>query len=72
MQRGCIAIGVLKCDNCDQTIEHGERYLLIENEDNEDLKIRYCENCCLDKNYATYILEKGEKILTFFPEGTES
>jgi hypothetical protein len=72
MQRGCIAIGVLKCDNCNQNIEHGERYLLIENDDDEEKKIRYCVNCCMEKNYANYIIEKGENILTFFAEGTES
>ena len=72
MQRGCIAIGTLQCDNCKQTIEHGERYLLIEEEGNEDKKIRYCVNCCLEKDSASYIIEKGEKALTFFTGETES
>ena len=71
MQRGCIAIGALKCDNCNRIIEHGERYLLMGNEDDEEKRIRYCIDCCLEKGYATYIMEKGEKILSFFGEETE-
>jgi hypothetical protein len=71
MQRGCIAIGVLKCDNCSKNIEHGERYLLIQSEDDEEKKVRYCVDCCTEKGYAHYTIEKGEQILTFFAEGTE-
>ena len=28
----------------------------------------FCEKCSLDKGYAQYKVEKGEKVLTFFPE----
>lgn len=63
MIRGCIVIGDLNCDGCNRTVEHGEQYLLIE----EDKKqTRLCTNCALKRGYARYIKEKGEKILTFF------
>jgi hypothetical protein len=72
MQRGCIAIGLLNCDNCNKDIEHGERYLLVEGENNQNQKARYCVKCCLDMKYAMYITEKGEKILSFFGQEIES
>ncbi len=65
MNRGCIAIGEIKCDGCNHLIEHGERYLLIE--EKEDEKSRFCVECCLSKGYAAYVKEKGEEVLTFFP-----
>jgi len=30
-------------------------------------KSRYCVDCCLEKGYAEYREEKGERVLTFFP-----
>jgi hypothetical protein len=69
MRRGCIAIGTMKCDSCKRTIEHGERYLLIaEDNEAEDKKQRICIDCCVSKKYATYLKEKGEEVLTFFSE----
>ncbi len=62
MRRGCIAVGLLKCDNCSNNIEHGERYLLTEV---NDKKQRLCSACSVKKKYAKYITEKGEKILSF-------
>ena len=67
MSRGCIAIGVLTCNMCNRSIEHGERYLLIEKEDTAD-KERICIDCCLSNNMAVHVIEKGEKVLTFFTE----
>ena len=67
MRRGCIAIGETECNICKCSIEHGDRYLLIEDEENEESKQRICINCCVEKNYAAYVVEKGEKVLTFFP-----
>lgn len=67
MRRGCIAIGETVCSICNSNIEHGNRYLLIENEGEEESKQRICVQCCLDNNYAAYVLEKGEKVLSFFP-----
>ncbi len=63
MIRGCIVIGELECDGCQRTMEHGEQYLLIE-EDRK--KTRLCVHCALKKGCAKYIKEKGEKTLTFF------
>ena len=69
MHRGCIAIGEIKCDICNNTIEHGERYLLISDDDDaEEEKQRICVDCCIKKKYAAYIKEKGEQVLTFFPD----
>jgi hypothetical protein len=69
MRRGCITIGVVKCNTCERIIEHGERYLLIsEDNDAEDKKQRICVDCCVSKKYAHNIKEKGEEILTFFVE----
>ena len=67
MRRGCIAIGVTECSICNSSIEHGDRYLLVEDEEDEESKQRICINCCLEKNYAAYVVEKGEEVLTFFP-----
>jgi hypothetical protein len=67
MRRGCIAIGETECSICNGSIEHGDRYLLIEDEENEESKQRICIKCCVEKNYAAYVVEKGEKVLTFFP-----
>ncbi len=63
MIRGCIVIGELECDGCQRTMEHGEQYLLIE-EDGK--KTRLCVQCALKKGRVKYIKEKGEKSLTFF------
>ncbi len=69
MRRGCIAIGETKCDICRRNIEHGERYLLkIDDEEKEEEKQRICVECCLNEKYASWITEKGEKVLTFFGE----
>lgn len=66
---GCVAIGELICTQCHQPIEHGERYLLIADDDmTEDQKQRICVDCCIKQKSAAYRKEKGEKILTFFPD----
>ena len=65
MRRGCIAIGEIRCDGCGHIVRHPERYLLT---DEEGKEARYCVNCSLEKGYAHYKLEKGEQVLTFFPE----
>jgi hypothetical protein len=59
----------MKCDGCKRNIEHGERYLLIaEDNEAEDKKQRICVDCCVSKKHASYIKEKGEEVLTFFSE----
>ncbi len=72
MRLGCIAIGEIRCDGCGRIIKHPERYLTIHDEEgieSEQGKIlRYCVDCCLSRGYAHYRIEKGEQILTFFPE----
>jgi len=72
MRRGCIAIGEVRCDGCGRIIRHPERYLAIYETDGveagEGKNLRYCVECSLIKGYAHYQEEKGEQVLTFFPE----
>ena len=75
MRRGCIAVQEVHCDECGRSIKHPERYLVMDAEDvpakerkkGEGKKkvLRYCVDCSLKRGYATYRLEKGEKVLTF-------
>jgi len=65
MNRGCVAVGEIKCDDCQRLIEQGQRYLLMEEKEGE--KFRFCVECCLTKGYAAYVKEKGDQVLTFFP-----
>ena len=72
MRRGCISLGEVRCDECHHIIPHPERYLAIDEEGGVEVEkgkiSRYCVDCCLKKGYAYYKIEKGERILTFFPE----
>ena len=72
MLKGCISLGDIECDGCQRTIEHSERYLIIDGDDDtkgQDSKtVFYCVECTLDRGLAHYRNEKGEKILTFFPQ----
>jgi len=63
MRRGCIAVCEIQCDGCQCLIEHGERYLLME--EDEGNSMRLCADCCLAKGYAEYRTEKGERVITF-------
>jgi len=65
MRRGLIAIGEITCDGCGRAIRHPERYLAI---DEERKTLRYCVECCFKMGYARYKEEKGEQVVTFFPE----
>lgn len=71
MRQGCISLGMIQCDNCKIFIPHGERYLLIDEEDGTETEGEkrscYCLNCSLEKGYAEYRENKGERVLTFFP-----
>jgi hypothetical protein len=65
MNRGCISLGDVHCDECHRLIPYPERYLIID----EAGSIRHlCINCCMEKGYAHYTEEKGQRILTIFPE----
>ncbi len=72
MRRGCISLGEVCCDDCHRIIPYPERYLAIDEEGGIEVEkgktSRYCVDCCLKKGYAHYREEKGEQILTFFPE----
>ncbi len=72
MRRGCISLGEIQCDGCNRAIPYPERYLIVEEEDGveaeEGKSARYCIACCLKRGYARYREDKGEQVLTFFPE----
>jgi hypothetical protein len=63
MRRGCIAVGKVECDGCQRPINHGDRYLLINGEDDE--RQRLCVDCCQSRGYVAYGTEKGRQIVTF-------
>ena len=73
MHRGCIAVSDISCDGCGRTIRYPERYLVMDEEggkaERKKKTLHYCVDCCLKKGYAQYKkMEKGEEVLTFFPE----
>jgi len=72
MRRGCISLGQVQCDGCHRIIPYPERYLAVEEKDGVEVEdgetSHYCVDCCLEKGYARYKIEKGERILTFFLE----
>ncbi len=76
MRQGCISLGKVQCDNCQRLIPHSERYLAVDEEDGVEVESGktsyYCVDCCLEKGYAEYREEKGERVLTFFPSEGES
>ena len=66
MRRGCISLGDVQCDDCHRTIGYLERYLAIE--ESEHIILRLCLECVSNRGYTRYRQEKGEQIITFFPE----
>ena len=66
MRRGGISLGDVQCSGCQRLIPYPERYLLIEGEEGKVSCL--CVDCCLGKGYARYTEDKGERVLTFFPE----
>jgi len=66
MRRGCISLGNVQCDDCRRIIPHSKCYLILEETDGTTLRL--CVDCSLKKGYAYYKQEKGEQVLTFFPE----
>jgi hypothetical protein len=67
MRRGCIAVGELRCDGCQRFLEHGERYVVIV-DDEEGKEERFCTSCSLSRGYASYKIEKEGEVITFFPK----
>ncbi len=66
MRRGCISLGDVQCDDCHSIIPYPERYLVVE--EAEGTVLRLCVDCCLNRGSARYKVEKGKRVLTFFPE----
>ena len=75
MRRGVIYLGNVECDGCQRIVPYAERYMIVDEEDSDEVesckKLYYCVDCCLEKGYAHYREEKGEKVLTFFPSEIE-
>ena len=76
MRQGCISLGKVQCDGCENVVPYAERYLIVEEEDGagveSDTKVCYCVDCSLARGYARYREEKGERVLTFFPDEEET
>jgi hypothetical protein len=70
MRRGCIAVGLINCAICGNIIEHGDRYLIIEDE--PESKQRICLDCCEKHNYGRYEIEKGERIFTLLVDDSRT
>lgn len=70
MRRGCTSLGDIQCDECGRAIPYPERYLVVDGEEGKPKRI--CGDCCLSKGYARYTEEKGQQVLTFFPENPEA
>ena len=72
MRQGCISLGKVKCDGCEYIVPYAERYLIVQEEDGAEVesgtKLCYCVDCSLARGYAKYREEKGERVLTFFPD----
>lgn len=66
MRCGCISLGDVQCDECHRMVPYPERYLLID--EAEGVILHLCIDCCLNKGYAHYTEEKGQQVLTIFPE----
>ena len=66
MRCGCISLGDVQCDECHRMVPYPERYLLID--EVEGVILHLCVDCCLNKGYAHYTEEKGQRVLTIFPE----
>jgi hypothetical protein len=72
VHRGCTSLGDVQCDGCHCIILYPERYLVIDEKDGIEVDkgetYHYCVDCCFKKGYARYTEEKGQQVLTFFPE----
>ena len=70
MRKGCISLGATQCNACQRPIPYLQRYLSVEEKDGAESPdgdtVHYCINCALEKGYASYKMEKDEKVLTFF------
>lgn len=66
MRRGCISLGDISCDGCHCTIRYLERYLV--SEESADVVSRLCLDCASAKGSVRERDDKGERIISFFPE----
>ena len=66
MRRGCISLGDIQCDECQRIIPCPERYLIIDEAGGTILHL--CLTCSVNKGYAHYSEEKGQRVITFFTE----
>lgn len=74
MRQGCISLGKVQCDGCQNIIPYAGRYLMVQEEDGVETETgerhSYCVKCCDDRGYTQYRhSEKSDTVLTFFPAG---
>ena len=71
MRQGCISLGKVQCDGCQNIIPYAGRYLIVHEEGGVESETgerrSYCVACSEDRGYVEYRGDKGEQVLTFFP-----
>ena len=72
MRQGCISLGKVQCDSCQNIIPYAGRYLIVHEEDGVEAETgerrSYCVKCSDDRGYTEYRGgDKSEPVLTFFP-----
>ena len=66
MRRGCISLGHVQCDDCHRIIDYLEPYLVTDETEGKILHL--CFDCALNMGFVHYRQEKGDRVVTFFPE----
>lgn len=72
MRQGCISLGKVQCDGCQNIIPYAGRYLIIPEENGVEAETgerhSYCVKCSEERGYVEHRGgEKSEPVLTFFP-----
>ncbi|MFC1910151.1 hypothetical protein ACFLXC_02510 [Chloroflexota bacterium] len=66
MNRGCISLGEIKCDQCKRNVRYPERYLLVVE---KNKKRHLCVPCSVKNGLARQM--KGDKGVTFLGGDSE-
>lgn len=71
MRQGCISLGKVQCDGCQNIIPYAGRYLMVPEEDGVESETgerhSYCVSCSEARGYTHRRSDKGAPVLTFFP-----
>ena len=75
VRQGCISLGKVQCDGCQNIIPYAGRYLIIHEEDGVEAETgerhSYCVACSTERGYTEHRDDKAEPVLTFFPTERE-